>query len=220
MRSGMRSGPSECPFVRSRRSHRPLPYTSPIVVPVCRAGGQGRNVATRVHLPNSPRHHAGRALRACGSRTGRYECRHHSRPTVVAGVNIRQGAHWLAAVCRHALLDDVVDLRPSMLPCTSGAAYRPLASWPQTETPARENALITILDRTFSLIRGCGQGQDRTADLPLFSSKDHRSQSSVSIHLAGPGPQAAVGVLPRTNANETRTETEGVTMLPITWASV
>jgi hypothetical protein len=26
------------------------------------------------------------------SRTRRYECRHHSRPTVVAGVNIRQGA--------------------------------------------------------------------------------------------------------------------------------
>ena len=24
------------------------------------------------------------------SRTGRYECRHHSRPTVVAGANIRQ----------------------------------------------------------------------------------------------------------------------------------
>ena len=32
-----------------------------------------------------------------------------------------------------------------MLPCTSGAAYRPLASWPQTETPARENARIGIL---------------------------------------------------------------------------
>ena len=28
----------------------------------------------------------------------------------MAGVNIRQGAHWLAAVCRHALPDDVVDL--------------------------------------------------------------------------------------------------------------
>ena len=43
-----------------------------------------------------------------------------------------------------------------------------LASWPQTETRARENARMAILDRAFPLVRGCGQGQDRTADLPLF----------------------------------------------------
>ncbi|MGO9784565.1 MAG: Acg family FMN-binding oxidoreductase [Streptosporangiaceae bacterium] len=51
--------PSECPFVRTRRSHRPPPYTSHIVLSVCRSGGQGRNAAARVHLPNQPRHHAG-----------------------------------------------------------------------------------------------------------------------------------------------------------------
>ena len=105
--------------------------------------------------------------------------------------------------------------RSGLLPCTSGAAYRPLAFWPQTETPTRENARIAILDGAFSLVRGGGQGQDRTADLPLFSSKDHRSQSSVSIHLPGPEPWTAGGVLPRTNANETGTETKGVTMGPM-----
>ena len=35
----------------------------------------------------------------------------------------------------------------------------------------------------------------------------------------GPEPQTAAGVLPRTNANETGTETEGVTMSPDAWAS-
>jgi hypothetical protein len=42
-----------------------------------------------VHLPNSPRHHAGTSAAGKRSRTGRYECRHHSRPIVVAGINIR-----------------------------------------------------------------------------------------------------------------------------------
>ena len=49
----------------------------------------GRNAATRVHLPNSPRHHTGTTVAGIRPRTGRYECRHHSRPTVMAGVNIR-----------------------------------------------------------------------------------------------------------------------------------
>ena len=49
----------------------------------------GRNAATRMHLPNSPRHHAGASAAGMRSRAGRYECPHHSRPTVVAGVNIR-----------------------------------------------------------------------------------------------------------------------------------
>jgi hypothetical protein len=34
--------------------------------PLLRSGGQERNAAARVRLPNSPRHHAGRVLRACG----------------------------------------------------------------------------------------------------------------------------------------------------------
>jgi hypothetical protein len=55
----------------------------------CRLGSQGRNASTRVHLPNSSRHHAGTNAAGMRSRTGRYECRHHGRPTVVAGVNNR-----------------------------------------------------------------------------------------------------------------------------------
>jgi len=33
-----------------------------IVVPVCHPGGQRRNAATRVHLPNSPLHHQGTSV--------------------------------------------------------------------------------------------------------------------------------------------------------------
>jgi hypothetical protein len=47
------------PFERSRRSHRPLPYALShrrIRVPFRRAG---QSTAPRLHLPNSPRHHAG-----------------------------------------------------------------------------------------------------------------------------------------------------------------
>ena len=81
---------SECPFVRSRRSHRPLPLrrtTSPYPCAVQAARGGTR---PRVHLPNSPRHHAGTSAAGMRSRTGRYECRHHTRPTAVAGVNNRR----------------------------------------------------------------------------------------------------------------------------------
>ena len=46
-----------------------------IVVPMCRSGGQRRNAATRVHLPNSPRHHAETSAAGRRPRTGQYECR-------------------------------------------------------------------------------------------------------------------------------------------------
>ena len=59
------------------------------LAPVSR-GGQRRNAATRVHLPSSPRHQAGTSVAARRPRTGRYEYRHHSRPTLVAGVNNRR----------------------------------------------------------------------------------------------------------------------------------
>ena len=46
--------------------------------------------------PDAPvefaRHYAGTSAASMRSRTRRYECRHHSRPTVVAGVNIRRYA--------------------------------------------------------------------------------------------------------------------------------
>ena len=61
------------------------------LAPVSR-GGQRRNAATRVHLPSSPRHQAGTSVAARRPRTGRYEYRHHSRPTLVAGVNNRRYA--------------------------------------------------------------------------------------------------------------------------------
>ena len=67
----IRSGPSGCPFVRSRRSHRPLPC--------CRSGGLGPHAATWVHLPKPPRHHAGTSTADMRSRTGRYERSHHGR---------------------------------------------------------------------------------------------------------------------------------------------
>jgi hypothetical protein len=51
-----------------------------------------------------------------------------------------------------------------------GSAYRPLVPWPQTETPASKNARTWIIVRAFWLVSGGGQGQDRTADLPLFRS--------------------------------------------------
>ena len=67
------------------------PYASPHRrTRVCHSGGQGRTAATPVHLPNSPRHHAETSVAGRRPRTGRYECRHHSRPTVVAGVNNRR----------------------------------------------------------------------------------------------------------------------------------
>ena len=78
---------------------------------------------------------------------------------------------------------------------------------------SRIGLCASITPCEFTQVRAGGQGQDRTADLPLFSSKDHRPQLSASIHLPDPEPQAAVGVLPRTNANETGTETrQRVTM--------
>ena len=58
-----------------------------------------------------------------------------------------------------------------------------LLSWPQTETPARENARIAILDRAFSLVTGGGQGRGRTADLPLFRIRDGRLPGSMTGHL-------------------------------------
>jgi hypothetical protein len=52
------------------------------------AANRGGTPPTRVHLPNSPRHGPGTSVAACGP--GRYECRHHSRPGVVAAVNSRR----------------------------------------------------------------------------------------------------------------------------------
>ena len=60
-------------------------------------GGQRRNAATRVHLPSSPRHQAGTSVAARRPRTGRYEYRHHSRPTLVAGVNNRRYGAFLGS---------------------------------------------------------------------------------------------------------------------------
>ena len=42
----------------------------------------------------------GRALRGMRPRTGRYECRHHSRPTVVAGVNNRRLGYSFNRSCQ------------------------------------------------------------------------------------------------------------------------
>jgi len=74
-----------------------------IIVSVRRSSGQGRNSATRVHLPNSPRHHAETSVVGMRPRTGRYEYRHHCRPTVLAGVNIRQGGSVSRAAFAYGL---------------------------------------------------------------------------------------------------------------------
>lgn len=54
-----------------------------------------------------------------------------------------------------------------------------------------------------------GQGQDRTADLPLFSSKDACSTVSVAVYSPALRPHAAVGGPLRTEVNETAIETAG-----------
>ena len=98
----------------------------------------------------------------------------------------RRSARWLAAVCRHAiLLDDAVGLLgPRHVPNTRRSAYRPLVPWPQTETPASQNARTSIIIRAFLLFRGGGgQGRGRTADLPLFRIKDDRPPASMTGHL-------------------------------------
>ncbi len=157
----MRSGPSECPFVRSRRSHRPLPYTSP-----------HRRTRGPFRRPGAERGHPGAPAEFTASPRRDERCE-HSRPS-------RGGRKYSAgrALARSRLPPRPArrccgPTGPSLLPCTSGAAYRPLASWPQTETRARGSARISILDRAFSLVRGCGQGQDRTADLPFFRPDNH-----------------------------------------------
>jgi hypothetical protein len=82
------------------------PYASPHRRTSAVQAPRGRNAATRVHLPNSPRHHAGTSAAGRRTRTGRYECRHHSRPTVVAGVNIRQAGTCSlgGATCNYPML--------------------------------------------------------------------------------------------------------------------
>jgi hypothetical protein len=90
IRQWIRSGPSELPSREADGLTDRSPTPHHIVVPACRSGGQGGVAAPRVHLPNSPRHHAGTSAAGRRSRTGRYECRHHSRPIVLAGVNIRR----------------------------------------------------------------------------------------------------------------------------------
>jgi hypothetical protein len=93
-------------------SGRPLPYTSPYRrtrMPFRRPGAERDHPDAPAEFTASPRRDE-----RCG----------HSRPTVVAGVNIRQGAHWLAAVCRRALPDDVVDLLDP--PCSPVPAEPPI----------------------------------------------------------------------------------------------
>ena len=75
---------------RSRRSHRPIPYASPHCRTRAPFRRPGRNAATRGTCRIGRVTMQRRALRACGPETGRYKCRHRSRPTVVAGVSIRR----------------------------------------------------------------------------------------------------------------------------------
>jgi hypothetical protein len=81
------------------------------------------------------------------------------------------------------------------------------APWPQTETLGGHCAQVTTLSRTFPQVKLGGQGRGRTAGLPLFSSKDDRPRMSAWSHLPDPGHRVAAGGLPRTNMNETGTET-------------
>jgi len=85
-------GPSECPFVRSRRSHRPFPLrlttsSHPCAVQAAGGGTRPPGYTCRIRCVTTQ----GRALRACGPELGDMNAVHHGRPTVVAGVNIRSG---------------------------------------------------------------------------------------------------------------------------------
>jgi hypothetical protein len=91
----------------------------------------------------------------------------------VAGINIRQGALARGRLPSRPARRCCGPTGHRMLPYTSGAAYRPLASWPQTETPTRENAQIAILDRAFSLVRSCGQGTGSNCRPSAFQELHH-----------------------------------------------
>lgn len=70
IRQWISSGPSECPFVKSRWSHRSLPYASPHRRTRVSLGRSERNATTgrtcRIHRVTTQR----RALRACGPELG------------------------------------------------------------------------------------------------------------------------------------------------------
>jgi hypothetical protein len=101
--------------------------------------------------------------------------------------------------------------RHNPLPGTAAAARQPAlnpapaGNTPGTHANARpkreDKAQVKREDLTG------GQGQDRTADLPLFSSKDDRPHVSVWSRSPDPGRHTAAGGLPRTYVNETGTET-------------
>ena len=76
------------------------------------------------------------------------------------------GVYWLASA---TLRGDALGLLGSgrLRKCPRSACRR-LVPWPQTETRASKNARTSIIVRTFWLVSGGGQGQGRTADLPLF----------------------------------------------------
>jgi hypothetical protein len=116
--SGSRSdpGPPNVPPIISRQSHRPLPYASPhrrTRVPFRRPGAEHRHPGAPA---NSPRHHAGTSAACRRPRSGRYECRHHRRPTVVAGENNRRYAriaiNW-SQIVRYILLSSPLATAPA-----------------------------------------------------------------------------------------------------------
>jgi hypothetical protein len=79
------------------------------------------------------------------SRTRRYECRHHSRPTVVAGVNIRQGHLGPCRLLCHALCSDTLVACDRMTGdgCASGSGTGPGWAWTRA-VPACRGACSAI----------------------------------------------------------------------------
>ena len=67
--------------------------------------------------------------------------------------------------------------------------------------------LETITGRVYAQVRGGGQGRGRTADLPLFRSKDHCLRAAMMDDYRTQWPSTASGRLQCTPVNETRNET-------------
>ena len=122
----------------------------PCAVQAARGGTRPHGCTYRIHGVTTQ----GRALRAYGPELDDMNAVITVARPVVADVNIRQGANGSQPSATTALLDDVVDLRPSNLPLYQRSRLSSACFLAPTETRAQENARIAILDRAFSLVRG------------------------------------------------------------------
>ena len=163
-----------------------LVFTCPVTVAPAIVNGRDGAVRARGWLPDHVRlgeleRHLGEGviedLVAAGIAAGRMPAPQRQRQMSL--VQLRRfsfgdsSAHTRSARGTEARLPSRRPICSSMLPiCWPSVVPRRLAdrwaSWPQTETLGGHCAQVTMLSRTFPQVKLGGQGQDRTADLPLF----------------------------------------------------